>query len=117
MEILCLRHSYSLKFPYRSSRLLPSEVVGFSPNRLPCPAPRFLADVFAKRDLGFALFTNKQSAIIDRQGKIRYYSLSNLFAAICAQLGRARAHDVVGWRDVSLGSSVGHRGQLIILLQ
>jgi hypothetical protein len=39
-------------------RLSYSELVRFSPNRLSGPAPRFFADVLAKRDLGLALCYN-----------------------------------------------------------
>lgn len=77
-----------------------SEVAGLSPNMLPCAAPRFFADALAKRDLGFALLNKSVFCSMNEQTPMMYYSLPNLLVAIGAQLGCARAHDVVGGGDV-----------------
>jgi hypothetical protein len=41
--------------PYRSANFFSSRLAGLSANMLPGPSPMFLAEVFAKRDLGLAL--------------------------------------------------------------
>jgi hypothetical protein len=68
------------------------------------PTARFLAEVFAKRDLGLALFTYVRFYILCIY-KYLIHLLSNLLTPVGAQLCSARAHDVIGRRDVGLLSS------------
>lgn len=82
---------------------------------LPDPAAKFLAEALAKRDLGLAL--SRESARRSDEGQTPVWDclLPNLLAPIGAQLGSARAHYVVGRRDIGLVSSAGNCGQRTVL--
>lgn len=69
------------------------------------PTPRFLLDVFAKRDFGLALENNWHEGFNDEEHQALCDLLSNLLAPVGAQLGSAGAHDVVGRRDICLFSA------------
>jgi hypothetical protein len=70
-ECILIHHSVyampslpTLEKYYCPSIFISSSLAGFSleicaPNMFPFPAARFLADAFAKSDLGFALFTSQ----------------------------------------------------------
>ena len=86
------------------------------PVRAPLPSSDFavlaflLASILAKRDCGFALQEHQLVGLKHRRGnngecggwKIGRDILHEMLALILAQLFRARAHDVIGRRDVRL---------------
>lgn len=76
-----------------------------SPNMAPAE-PSFLVEVAAKRDFGLALREVDVSILRKAQELYRRNSLHDVLAAICAELGSAWAHNVVGWGDVSSLSTI-----------
>jgi hypothetical protein len=68
-----------------------------SPNMLD-PTPRFLVEVFAKRDFGLALSSSVRLLMYKHGTHLNL--LSNLLTSISAQLGRAGTHNIVRWRDI-----------------